>query len=1175
MMSPKLIAILFFWLAMIGPLFGQSLPLAFEAFQLPGGIIGNRVNSIAQDSTGFLWFGSHGGLHRYDGQRFKTYKHDRADPNSISSSYIECLLVDPQGKLWIGTYGWGLNYFDPATETNRRFLCNPADPTTLGNDAVTALAADLDGHLWVGTVEGLSRLDLRTGKFTRFRHDPDDPASLGHDAVKALWVDREGTVWVGLGQALNPNQPEGGLCRFDPKTAGFVCYYEDPGDPKKLGNHKVRAFLEDRKGNFWIGTSEQGLYQMDRASETFTSLHDTGIALKKAAPMPDAYGHTSTIYEDQDGKIWIGGVYAGINCYDPATGDVRHYDSETPGSVMFENNFVWQIFQSSDGTIWVATAGVGAQVLKRAPQKEWSTHFSFARRFPAVQWVNDLLPDRQGNRWIGTDGQGILTFNEKNELIGRYRHDPTDPRSIASDQIAALHEHSDGSIWVIYKELEFPQPLLLDRLDPATGQVRHFAYRENQLDLPTAWNWPFYRSMYEDAEGGLWIPSLGHGLIHFQPQTGVFRAFRQDPRNGTGPTNDLLWDLCPDGAGGFWLTGGGVDVRGYPSFLDHFDPQTGQTRHYTLPAGMEDALIYRVEKGADGRIWFAVFNEGVGNLDPETGQIELLNQANGKLPDNEVFDLLFDEAGWLWLSFPESIARYDPASGKYFAYDPSHSGQVTEAYWENIRNIHPAPDGSFFLTHQSGFYHMQVPDLLEDQLEFRPELVLTSLRIGTRELPPRELSSFPTPAWKTDKLKLSYEDVLFSLDLALLDFRTPEACQYEYFLEGYDRSWQHRSSGQVTYSYVPPGKYVFRARAANQYGIWGKEKAIRLVVRGPWWKTTWAYLLFGLLLIGAVTFFRHYEKNRQRFKQLFEVERARAEERQKYVQKIESQSRELESSYRELREKNDEIVRTQNQLIVQEKLASLGQLTAGIAHEIKNPLNFVTNFAEGSAELLEELGRSVENQRDRLEAGRYEEIMELIAELQQNSVDIRENGRRADRIVHGMMNHARGGSSELQSIDLNDLVEENLNLAYHSFRALDSTFQVRLHRNLAADLPAVRVFPQNLGRALLNIIDNAFYAVHNKAKTAGPDYQPELSITTLASGPFVELHLRDNGPGIPADLHEEVFSPFFTTKPTGEGNAGLGLSIAYDIVVQEHRGQLNVASEPGAYTEFVICLPVG
>lgn len=299
--------------------------------------------------------------------------------------------------------------------------------------------------------------------------------------------------------------------------------------------------------------------------------------------------------------------------------------------------------------------------------------------------------------------------------------------------------------------------------------------------------------------------------------------------------------------------------------------------------------------------------------------------------------------------------------------------------------------------------------------------------------------------------------------------------------------------------------------------------------------------------------------------------------------KIEKQNQALEEKVEalssELREKNNvledtfsELKRIQDQLVMQERLASLGALTAGIAHEIKNPLNFVNNFAVLSVDLAKELEEELSTQQNKLDEETYSYILDILKDIISNAAKISEHGARADSIVKGMLAHSRGSQEEMESTDFNYLVEEYINLAYHGMRAKESSFNVKIEKDLDESVGEVSLNPQAFSRVLLNIANNGFYATHYKNKRAGSDYHPEISFSTRNLGDKVELKIRDNGPGIPEEVRAQIFNPFFTTKPTGDGT-GLGLSISYDIVTQMHGGDIQVETADGEFTEFIITLP--
>jgi signal transduction histidine kinase len=296
----------------------------------------------------------------------------------------------------------------------------------------------------------------------------------------------------------------------------------------------------------------------------------------------------------------------------------------------------------------------------------------------------------------------------------------------------------------------------------------------------------------------------------------------------------------------------------------------------------------------------------------------------------------------------------------------------------------------------------------------------------------------------------------------------------------------------------------------------------------------------------------------------FADQAAIAIENVRLFESVEARTRELATSLEDLRATQDRLVQTQ-------KLASLGQLTAGIAHEIKNPLNFINNFSAVSAELIDELGQALAkaNLDNKLRA----EISEIANTLQGNLDKVVQHGKRADAIVKNMLLHSREGSGEHRLVDINALVEEGLNLAYHGARAEKQGFNITLEKSFDPATGEVAVFPQDITRVLLNLISNGFYAAtKRKAETNGGNYEPTLAAATKNLGDRIEIRIRDNGTGIPPEVKERLFTPFFTTKPAGEGT-GLGLSISHDIIVKQHGGSIEVDTEPGEFTEIKVILP--
>jgi len=362
---------------------------------------------------------------------------------------------------------------------------------------------------------------------------------------------------------------------------------------------------------------------------------------------------------------------------------------------------------------------------------------------------------------------------------------------------------------------------------------------------------------------------------------------------------------------------------------------------------------------------------------------------------------------------------------------------------------------------------------------------------------------------------------------------------------------------------IPEAYKYYKIATATNDSIYSQEKVRQLIsidfeerqrqqdiaaAKTEYQNTIRTYILIVVIAVAlfiAIVFWRN-SKQRQRANDL-----------------LQEQKEEIEATLEQLQQ-------TQTQLIQSEKMASLGELTAGIAHEIQNPLNFVNNFSEVSVEMLGEL----KEESKKPKAERDERLaIELIDDLTSNLEKIRHHGKRADFIVKGMLEHSRTSAGERQVTNINVLADEFLKLSYHGIRAKDKNFNADLVTNFDPNLPKVNVVQQDIGRVLINLFSNAFYAVNQKAKNAGPDYKPTVEVSTAKENGSILIKVKDNGNGIPDTIKDKIMQPFFTTKPTGEGT-GLGLSLSYDIVVKGHGGSISVETKEGEFTEFVVKLPI-
>jgi signal transduction histidine kinase len=394
-------------------------------------------------------------------------------------------------------------------------------------------------------------------------------------------------------------------------------------------------------------------------------------------------------------------------------------------------------------------------------------------------------------------------------------------------------------------------------------------------------------------------------------------------------------------------------------------------------------------------------------------------------------------------------------------------------------------------------------------------------------------------------LFLPYKANSISFDFAAIDPHFSKSTRYQFQLEGFDKTWSPLSKNtNANFGNLREGRYTFKLKALNPYGKWS-EMSYSFEVLPPWYRTWWAYTLYALLFIIAISIFIRWRTNK------LQKEKIVLEE------KVTNRTAELKESLENLKS-------TQSQLIQSEKMASLGELTAGIAHEIQNPLNFVNNFSEVSTELISEM-------KEEIQKSNYQEVNDIADKIRQNLEKIHHHGKRADAIVKGMLQHSSKGSGKKEPTDINALCEEYLRLAYHGLRAKDKSFNAKMKTDFDQGMGSIQVIPQDIGRVVLNLINNAFYAVDEKAKLSLEGFEPTVTVSTRKVNGRIEIKVGDNGNGVPQKVMDKIFQPFFTTKPTGQGT-GLGLSLSYDIV-KAHGGDIKVETREGKGTEFFVLLP--
>lgn len=1111
----------------------QSPEIIFNRIYPSEGKTFEHVTGMVQDQQGYMWFVSKKGLYKFDGYRMISYKHNPINSNSISSSLLESICTDSNGIIWIGTLGAGLDRLDPISGNFTHFRHNPKEPTSLSNDTVASLLVDHEGTLWVGTHQGLDRFDPKTRQFIHYRHDPKDPASISNNQVRSLYEDRRKTLWIGTGSpfANDGGTPQdGGLNRLNRKTGKFIRYLHNPANPTSLVSNKVRAIFEDSKGNFWVGTGGDGLHIMDRTKGTFKRYpYDPSQPEKLSRPPVNkenlSFAHITFITEDASGGIWIGTADEGMNYYNPQTGKIKTYASNTRTPGELTGSSAWAAYTSRDGVLWISN--IRGDLFNIDPFQKKIPHFN-SNSGP----VGSFYQESNGVLWIASTG-GLISMDKNKKIIRRFVHDPLNPKTLSSNLLMSINIDRQKRIWIGTEGG-------LNLFDKEKGLFTRYLHDPNNKNSLSN---NFVVPVYEDSQRNLWVGTL-KGLNLLDQKTGSFTNYLIKPNDTSGSEPNLVTTILEDSKRQLWVGAWGQ------SGVNQFKRETGKFKNYLN--GVNVTSIYQDAKGI---LWAGAL-DGLYQFNPSSQLFFRFVDPSSVSGISDVTSIVEDSRKNLWMGSSSGIIRLNPQRNTTTLYGENYGVKESSLVYTSA---YRAKNGELFFGDTTGYFAFFPEQII--QVARPPEILVTALRIANKPVEAGKNAPFSGLLWKTKKVKLSHNQNVFSFDFVTIAYSNPDDNRSLYMLENYDNEWRIADkSGRAYYFNVPPGNYIFKLKSSNSHGVWA-QKDIEITIVPPWWRTWWAYLLFATLFFSLIWGIIQY-----RSRSLLKEKNILEEKVNSRTAEVVKQNEEISIQRDNLKNALEELKSTQAQLIQREKMASLGELTSGIAHEIQNPLNFVNNFSDVNTELIEEM-KSV------LKDGNHQSAIALANDIAENEQKIHQHGKRADAIVKGMLQHSRSSTGNKEVTDINALADEYLRLAFHGIRAKDKSFNASMSTNFKEDLPLLSIIPQDIGRVLLNLYNNAFYSVSEKFKrNSGLQFEPTVWVSTEMDDRQVLVKIRDNGLGIPDNVLAKIYQPFFTTKPSGQGT-GLGLSISYDII-KAHGGDLRVETKEGEFAEFTISLPV-
>lgn len=809
-------------------------PLGCDRLTIAEGLPNSQVHAIVQDQRGFVWFGTQDGLARYDGIKMRPYRPVEKDPNSLSSTYITALTLDPGGGLWVGTAETGVNLYDSNTDQFTRFTRD--GKAGLSSDGVAAIARDPKGRMWFAmSGGGLNRFDPASQTFVKYLNKPLDVA------ITAIAADPAGNLWLGTAGD--------GVLRWNPddNSVSRPLAKDDHG----LGATPITAILVASNGKVWIGSDGEGVLALD----------PTGKAVRyRSSPSdPGALSddHITVLFEDKSKNLWIG-TSAGLNRLEPSGRLVRYqHDPDDPTSLAF--NGVESIFQDEGGVMWVGGFTIGV-----CKFDELRLKFGYHR---TRNNTTSIFEDTDGTLWIGTYNDGLYKYERGAQRVTMYRELRQDAAGGAGGSvtlesaawIAALYRDHRRTLWVSVKG----QGLLA--FDTQAETYRQYA---PDPDAPAARPVDAVFAIWEDDQGMLWLATWGSGLVKFDPQRETFTSFTAgaDDANSGSLTSNHLYTLYPDPADKkvLWIgTGKGGLVR--------FNITTGtatsfRSRHED-PASLSNDDVTTIYREPSGIVWAGTFGGGLNRLDPSTGKVERFTTGNSGLSNDTVLGMLPDDEGHLWLSTNgRGLVDFDPKTRSFRTYEASDGVQDNEF---NQSSFWRSKSGELFFGGPGGFNAFFPRDIKRDP--YVPRVVLTAFKVFNQEV------KLDHPIWTLPPLEVSYSDS-FEVQFAALAFAAPAKNRYAYKLDGFDDKFIETDRPYATYTKLGGGSYTLRVRASNRHGVWNENAiALKIAVTPPWWRTWRAYGVYLFLLAGAV--YALFRIQRQR------VERAEREGRLAVVER--------------------------------------------------------------------------------------------------------------------------------------------------------------------------------------------------------------------------------------------------------------------------------------------------
>ncbi|WP_031529924.1 hybrid sensor histidine kinase/response regulator transcription factor [Dyadobacter crusticola] len=1066
----------------------QSSDYQFSRYNAEKGLSHNQVNCFLKDSRGFVWVGTADGLNRFDGYSFRVFKHDPADTTSLSDHFINSIFEDPEGYIWINTRK-GFNIYDPSTESIDRNASKAAKRLGLSDADFGAIIKTHAGDYWINHNKlGLTKYLSKTKKLLRIPLKPLlDPLKGITRAITDFNEDARGNLWIVCNDGL--------IARIDAHSnqAGFQSALLKV---KNLGiSPNYRIFVDEQRQPWvYVVKAVFGAFYLDTERNRLLVASTTGPDFRLSN------NAVSAIVQGPEGKIWIGTDHGGINILDKQTGKVSTLLSNANDPRTISQNSILSLYKDPTGMIWAGTFKKGFSSYHQNIFK-----FSLIRHLPAVpgslpfEDVNVFTEDPSGNIWLGTNGGGLIYYNRSKNTFRQYKNIPGDPSSLSNNVIVSMFLDKSGLLWI---------GTYFGGLNSFDGNT-FTRYLHNPADSTSLVDDRVWE-IFEDSQRRLWVGTLADGLDLFDRNKKTFKHYRRLAPNSV--SSDYISALLEDKNGDLWIgTANGIDV---------LKRSTGKFIHYMYAAGDPLSLssdgVTSLALDSLDNIWVGT-SEGLNRYDRKRNGFVSYSTRHG-LPDNSILTIVVDKKQNLWLGTPKGLVNLRvtkrvagiPARFEVSTYNEI-DGLQGRGFNENAALV--LRSGELIFGGANGFSIFD-PAKIRDEAVPAP-VTLTNFQIFNQSVLPGELVAgkpvLSRSISETERIVLKHSQNVFSIEFAALNFLHPEKNRYLYQLAGFNNRWfEADNTRKVTYTNLDPGTYVFKVRMKG--GGPSSERRLELEILPPLWRTWWAYMIYVLLVIGALLVARWVLIEREKMNFELEQERRHAQ-----------QMHELD-------------------------LMKIRFFT-NVSHEFRTPLTLMLTP-------LENLLHNIQSDHS----------------VHKQLSLIHRNAKRLLNLVTQILDFKKLEVEETRfNAESGDIVQFIREIA-HTFSDLSEHKHISYLFESEVDSRYADFDQDKLSKIMYNLLSNAFKFTPENGQVAvrlrlNRDNAPEEQL---------EISVQDSGIGIPEHAQQKVFERFYQhPMPDHMINqgSGIGLSIAAEFV-KMHGGSIDLQSSEGQGSTFTVTLPL-